>query len=148
MDNQVEIISFTFPHEAHIAKGYLESNGIETFLKDEMTVQVNNFYSNAVGGVKLMIKESDYEQGLLLLKNSGYIKESSSNNSLKTEIVIMDSETDINICPFCKSCNINKKNKKINFLIIPFYFILGTILPIYKLSYKCFDCDKEWRYKK
>jgi hypothetical protein len=148
MDNQVEIISFTFPHEAHIAKGYLESNGIETFLKDEMTVQVNNFYSNAVGGVKLMIKESDYEQGLLLLKNSGYIKESSSNNSLKTEIVIMDSETDINICPFCKSSNINKKNKKINILIIPFYFFLGTILPIYKLSYKCFDCDKEWRYKK
>lgn len=74
MDNLIEIISFTYPHEAHLAKGYLESHGIEIFLKDEMIVQVNNFYSNAVGGVKLMIKESDYEQGLQLLKENGYIK--------------------------------------------------------------------------
>lgn len=40
-DNWIIAMTCTFPHEAHMIKGYLESRGIETFLKDEMTVQVN-----------------------------------------------------------------------------------------------------------
>ena len=45
MTNWLTIKTFTFPTEAHVVKGYLESNGMDVFLKDEMTVQVNNFYS-------------------------------------------------------------------------------------------------------
>jgi hypothetical protein len=74
MDNWITIISFTYPHEAHLAKGKLESEGIEVVIKDELTTQVINFYSNAIGGVKLLVKESDYENALQLLIESGYIK--------------------------------------------------------------------------
>lgn len=59
MDHWSEIIAFTYPHEAHLAKSKLESEGIEVFLKDELTTQVNNFYSNAIGGVKLFVKNED-----------------------------------------------------------------------------------------
>jgi hypothetical protein len=75
MDNWITVISFIYPHEAHLAKGKLESEGFEVVIKDELTVQVNNFYSNAIGGVKLLVKESDYENALQLLIESGYIKE-------------------------------------------------------------------------
>jgi hypothetical protein len=147
MDNLITVISFTYPHEAHMAKGYLESNGIETFIKDEYTVQVNNFYSNAVGGVKLLTKESDYDKSIQLLKDVDYIKDKNLKNNYKIEIQKINIETNKTICPYCKSENI-RRNKNINIWLVPIYIILGTIFPIYKLSYKCFDCDKEWKYKK
>ena len=75
MEDWVIIISFTYPHEAHLAKGMLENEGIEVMLKDELTVQVNNFYSNAIGGVKLLVKDSDYRNAYTFLTKSRYIIE-------------------------------------------------------------------------
>ncbi len=146
MDNCRTIISFTYPHEAHLAKGYLESNGIETFMENEMTVQANNIWSNAVGGVKLLVKDTDYEQGLLLLKSVGYIKEDGTKPD-KPKVVHISMETDKKVCPFCKSDNIGRK-KKFSAFMLPFSFIFGVIFPLYKLTYTCFDCGKEWRFKK
>lgn len=75
MDNWITVISFTYPYQAHIAKGLLESEGIEVLIKDELTTQVNNLYSNAIGGVKLQVKESELEVTQQILTESGYIKE-------------------------------------------------------------------------
>jgi len=54
MKDWVTLLTFTYPHEAHLAKGRLESEGIEVQITDELTVQAYNLYSNAIGGVKLM----------------------------------------------------------------------------------------------
>ena len=140
-------MSFTFPTEAQIVKGYLESNGIRTFIKDEMTAQINNFYSNAIGGVKILVNESDYDKGIQLLKDGGFLTDTNTTKSPKIEIVKYSKPDNTTICPFCKSKNISRK-KYPNILIVPFYFILGFLLPIYKLTHKCFDCEKEWRFKK
>lgn len=75
MENWRTTITFTQPHEAHFAKGLLESEGIDTIIRDELTAQVNNFYSNAIGDVKLDVKESDFIQATSLLKEGGYIKD-------------------------------------------------------------------------
>lgn len=147
MDDFKMLISFTYPHEAHIAKGYMESNGIETLLKDEMTVSVNNFYSNAVGGVKLLVKDSDYKKGIQLLKDSDYISDHTTKDNFIINVIKIDKAGNKKICPFCKSENI-AKNKKINIWIIPISVIIATLFPVYRSSYKCFDCDKEWRYTK
>ena len=61
-----------------MAKGKLESEGIEVIIKDEFTAQVNNFYSNAIGGVKLLVKEADFDNARLLLIESGYIQEAAT----------------------------------------------------------------------
>ncbi len=68
-----KIMVFTFPQEAYTAKAYLESEGIEVFLQDEMTTQVFNFYSNAIGGVKMLVQEADTERALQLLIEGGYL---------------------------------------------------------------------------
>ena len=75
MDRLATVISFTYPHEAHLAKGKLESEGVEVFMKDEMTTQVNNFYSNAIGGVKLQVRSGDFDTAHRILVESGYIQE-------------------------------------------------------------------------
>ncbi len=74
-DRFMTVLTFTYPHELAIVRGRLESEGIECFVADELTAQVNPFYSNAIGGVKLQVRESDIERATEILKESGYIKE-------------------------------------------------------------------------
>jgi len=75
MEEFVTVATFTYPTELAIIKGRLESEGIECYVKDEMTVQVYNFLSNAVGGIKLQVKQSDAEKAIEILKELGYLKE-------------------------------------------------------------------------
>jgi hypothetical protein len=74
-DNYITVLTFTYPYEIAIVRGRLESDGIECFVQDELTVQVHPFYSNAIGGIKLQVKESDLKQTIEILKDTGYIKE-------------------------------------------------------------------------
>ena len=71
-DNFITLLTFTYPHELAVVRGRLESEDIETQVQDEFTVQVNPFYSNAIGGVKLKVKESDYEKAVEIVKEAGY----------------------------------------------------------------------------
>ncbi|HEX7756681.1 MAG TPA: DUF2007 domain-containing protein [Niabella sp.] len=72
MDNWKIIFSATSPFEVQLAKSYLESEGIVTFLQNELAAQI---YSNAVDAPKLLVKESDVDEGLRLLIKGGYLKE-------------------------------------------------------------------------
>lgn len=58
-----------------MVKVYLESRGVPCFAQDELTVQVNQFFSPAVGGVKLQVAEEDFEQAKQLLEEAGYLSE-------------------------------------------------------------------------
>ncbi|HPE55019.1 MAG TPA: DUF2007 domain-containing protein [Bacteroidales bacterium] len=81
MPNWKILITFTYPHEAYIIKGRLESEGIKVEIRDELTAQVNNFYSNAIGGVKLLVQEEDYSQAYNILIESGQIKKSEESEN-------------------------------------------------------------------
>ena len=72
MDNWKIIMSSgaAAPFNIYLAKNDLESEGIETQLQNELSAQV---YSNAVDEAKLLIKESDWEQGIQILTKGGYI---------------------------------------------------------------------------
>lgn len=63
----VTIGRFSQPLEAWLAKTKLESEGIECFLMDEHIVTMNWLYSNAVGGVKLKVREEDAEKAKRIL---------------------------------------------------------------------------------
>ena len=118
------IQTFIYPHEAHVVKTYLESEGIETELRDEKTVDVNPFYSNAIGGVKLLVKEEDYKRGIEVLKNGGYIKETGAKE-VKIELVYVGDGFDKHSCPFCKSENISlKKVPSIWTVMVIFVFFI------------------------
>ena len=147
------LITFTYAHEAYLVKGYLESNGIEAIINDELTAQVANIYSNAIGGVKLRVSESDYDQGIQLLKAGGYLAEENSKSESKVEIVKLNKTTNKKICPFCGSDDIAINSRPgilttIVLAIINLAVMIGAIFPRFKSSFKCFDCGKEWTFKK
>ncbi len=79
MSNWITIRTFTYTHEAQLAKAVLEAGGIEVFLKDELITQIYSFYSTAIGGVKLQVRDSDYQQAQCILNESGYLPENPEN---------------------------------------------------------------------
>lgn len=81
MDNWTVIISFTYGYEAHIAKSKLESEEIEVLVRDELNAQVCEAGANAVGGVKLCVRESDVIRAIHSLKQGGYIKDAVETES-------------------------------------------------------------------
>jgi hypothetical protein len=74
MEDLVTVATFTFPHEMLILRAQLESEGIECFTKDELMAQINNFNSQAIGGVKLQIRNVDVEKAMPILIDGGYYK--------------------------------------------------------------------------
>jgi len=81
MNNWINIISFSYGHEAHLVKTKLESEEIEVMLRDELNAQVCDAGPNAVGGVKLCVQEFDVERATQLLKEGGFIKETIESES-------------------------------------------------------------------
>lgn len=53
---------------ASLAKSVLDSAGIESFLADENMVRMDWFYSNLIGGIKLMVREEDADTAKKLLE--------------------------------------------------------------------------------
>jgi hypothetical protein len=46
----------------------LEAEGIRAYLQDEHTVTINPLFSNAIGGIKLMVHEAQVARAQELLK--------------------------------------------------------------------------------
>lgn len=87
MQKFVTIISFTYSFQAYILKGKLESEGIICFIKDELAVQSNPIYSNALGGIKLQVMEQDYFRSLEVMKEAGYIINRNENMPAFIEVL-------------------------------------------------------------
>ena len=137
------IISFTYPQEAYVLKTYLQSEGIAVFLKDENLIQVYNFYSNAVGGVKVQVPEDQVELAVRLLNRSGYQVETSEPDVVF--LVSSDQKTAEPSCPFCHSSNVGKSRQP-NWVTVVVYAFLGVFFPIFRKIYQCFSCHRKWKY--
>lgn len=54
---------------AHIILGRLQEEGINCWLKDEYSVTIDPFLSNAIGGIKLMVAAAQAERAAGLLED-------------------------------------------------------------------------------
>lgn len=118
--------------EALVAKSMLDSAGIESFLSDENLVRLDWFYSNLVGGIKLMVREEDAETARTVLEK---------NIPKKLEVTGVG-EFVQPPCPRCGSLDVtfDGLDKKIAsagfFLNVPIHVILK--------GGKCHACGHEW----
>lgn len=140
MRNLITIKTFEYPQESYIIKNKLESEGIYVFLKDELTIQTDNFLSNAIGGVKLQVQESDIENALVLLKL--FEKKDVNKGEIQKEITL--NKGDLIICPNCKSDN-NRKTKNLEGIVGVILLFFAIPLPIYKKEHHCFECFNDFK---
>jgi len=80
------VLTVSYPQQLWIIRTKLESEGIECFIKDELTVQSYNLYSNAAGGVKLQVLDEAVERARAILTELGYINEETVEVDLLTRI--------------------------------------------------------------
>lgn len=55
---------------AFVEKSALENAGIECFLQDDNVVRLDWFWSNAMGGIKLIVRESEAEEASKILSEA------------------------------------------------------------------------------
>ena len=70
----VTVATFNYIHELAMARGPLEQEGIECFVKDEFTMQANPLYNIAIGGIKLQVYEDDVPRAVEILQELGYLQ--------------------------------------------------------------------------
>jgi len=127
----IVIARYSFAHEAQIAKASLEAAGIHTHLADEHTVNVQWLYSNAMGGVRLMVAKQDAEQARSIL--------SCDFSQAVEDSHIFSGEADA--CPCCGSHDLlpYTKGKRPAFVV---FLFLGFPLFFYRHGYQCEACGE------
>jgi hypothetical protein len=65
----VLLCSFDNYIPAHIAFGRLKEEFINCYLQDEYSVTIDPFLSNAIGGIKLMVAETQIDRAREILEN-------------------------------------------------------------------------------
>jgi DNA-directed RNA polymerase subunit RPC12/RpoP len=115
--------------DAHIIAGRLENEGIQCWLKDENTVTVTPFFSNAVGGIKLMVAADQVEQAKQLLHQ--FLMEKKSNLA----------------CPYCGSHDIEllPSDKPMNMLGAIGTWLVGRYAISTDNEWTCYNCQKKFK---
>ena len=130
----VTVATFWHPTEAHLARLKLESEGIDCFLSDENIVTTYWLYANAVGGVKLLVREQDAPRAAeLLRRGSAAIAEADAQP-------LFDGQ---DRCPRCGCADIHtsRLDRRLTLLSI---LLLGAPLPIFRKRTHCAACRFEW----
>ena len=74
--DMVVLQTFDNYFNANIQLTRLRSSGIECYLKDEYTVTIDPLLSNAIGGIKLMVRKSEEQKIRRLLREMNTLSES------------------------------------------------------------------------
>jgi hypothetical protein len=118
--------------EALLAKGSLESSGIECFLADENLVRLDWFISNFIGGIKLKVRAPDVASALKILN------EPILEGLYVHGIGLYEQPR----CPQCQSLDVNFQE-----LDRPIAYIsafLRVPMPLQRPAWHCQSCDTEW----
>ncbi len=129
----VVVAQFRDPQEPLLAKGMLESAGIEAYLVDDNMVRLDWFYSHLLGGVKLAVAEADAEAAQDILSQP--VPENFEVEGVGT--------FEQPRCPTCGSVEISHQpslDKKVGltglFAAVP--------IPIRRNAWKCAACGAYW----
>jgi transposase-like protein len=119
-------------HEAMLAKGSLDSAGIECYLGDENIIRMDWFISNLIGGVKLMVRLKDLAEATEIL-----------NQPIPEGIDYgLEATFEQPTCPHCESLNISfeELNKPLSYGSA----WIGVPIRFSSPKWKCSDCHAAW----
>jgi hypothetical protein len=118
--------------EALLAQSILDSAEIECFLFDENVIRMYWFWSNLLGGVKLVVREVDASDALELLNQKPIEKFYATGTG----------EYNQPRCPQCDSLSVTfgGTGKRLSYITIA----LGVPLPVARSGWKCDSCGHKW----
>lgn len=111
---------FSTPAEAHLAVARLRASGVDALIRDEFTVTCDWFMSNAIGGVKIQVRDDEVADALAVL-----------NEARVDEGVIR--------CPHCDSADIRVRVLSAGGAILA---LIKLPLPLKRATVDCRRCGK------
>jgi len=128
----VTIRRFRDVPNALLAKSVLDSAQIQCFLSDENVIRMDWLWSNALGGIKLLVKEEDSSVAMELLSQ----EPGERFDATGTGEYIQPR------CPNCDSLDVTfgEEGKRLSYLTVA----VGVPLPVRRGGWKCNSCGHEW----
>ena len=74
---------FEYSTEAHFVKSKLDSEEIQTMLMDEKTIDSDPLISQAIGGVKLLVHQNDFEKAVSIYNQIREYQKDKNGNILQ-----------------------------------------------------------------
>jgi hypothetical protein len=132
MRRMVTIRQFRDLPEALLAKGSLDSAGIECALMDDNIVRLDWFWSNLMGGIKLQVDPEDVDAANDILDQP--IPDSFDASGT--------GDYQQPLCPKCQSLDVSfqELNKPVAYISA----YLGLPLPVRHRAWRCRSCHVEW----
>jgi hypothetical protein len=132
--NLVTIKTFFYDHETILYEPKFQSEGIPYFLKDQKTVAIDPLVSNAIGGIKLQVREEDEERAQKLIAE---IEENNNSSNLGDVITVggQEFEKTLDECPTCESEEVYVYKQS---------FLEGFFMPFQKRQRYCNNCHHKW----
>ncbi len=119
--------------EALLAKGSLESAGIEAFFADDNIVRMDWFISNLVGGIKLCVRPEDADAAIELL-----------NQPIPADFDVEgEGPFQQPACPHCGALDVSYET-----LHKPAAYTsawIGVPIPVPRERWRCNSCRAEWQ---
>lgn len=123
------IAACSTPDEAHLLRSRLEAAGIPAYVRDEHTVQMDWFYSNAIGGVRVDIADEDEELAREFLA-------SEAPETPEPAVAIL--------CPACGSAHTTHSDLSRRMGIFTAW-LLSFPMPFGRSAWKCADCGHQFK---
>jgi hypothetical protein len=128
----VTIRQFRDLPEALLAKGSLESAGIECFLRDENLVRLDWFISNFIGGIKLSVKPED------ATKAQSILNEPILEGLYVHGVGLYEQPR----CPKCNSLDVSfRETDPAAYLSMA----VNVPIPLRRDGWRCRTCNAEWK---
>jgi hypothetical protein len=124
--------------DALLAKSVLDSADIECFLADENLIRMDWLYSNAIGGIKLLVREEDASAAMEMLDQS-------CPETFDVEGVGQYRQPS---CPNCQSIDVSFEEliKSVAYGSIAATWLAGIMppIPLRRRGWKCHACGHAW----
>lgn len=106
----------------------LEEEGIKAYLKDEHTVTLGPMFSNAIGGIKLMVYNAHLEKALELIR------------------IFEAQYLEAGACPRCGSLTVHyiAKQDPANWITGLFSWFFASYAVVIQHVYHCYECGHEF----
>jgi hypothetical protein len=126
--------AFSHPHEAHLACSALRAGGLAATIADENIVAADWLYSNAVGGVKVLVRPKDAAAAREIL-DCAAVLEQSDGRPASTD----GNEGHEPGCPRCGSHNAITVARGIQMAVFSWLLMGVPLFPVWR-QMRCQSC--------
>jgi hypothetical protein len=133
----VVVHAYSQPHEAHLAQSALEAAGIRSTLADDHIVATNWLWSNAVGGVKVLVSSRDLTAAQAVLAVPADVDEGAIPGTSQ-------GPADETSCPRCGSRDLRPFTAGRRLSVLSWILAGLPLFPV-RRRMRCEGCGKQFR---